>query len=48
MLNWLLYWYEEKRKLRRQMQFLAQSRWERRNLPAFRRRSNRWPMVKTF
>ncbi len=48
MLSWLIYWYDQKKMLRRQMQQLQYSRWARRNHPAFRRRATRWSMVKTL
>ena len=48
MFGWLIYWLEEKRKLRRQMQELNRSRWERRNRPAFHRKTTRWVMVRTL
>ncbi len=47
MISWLLYWHEQKKTLRRQMQHLQYSRWQRRNAPAFARKS-RWSMVKTL
>ena len=48
MIGWLMYWHDEKRKLRKQMQGLMESRWQRRNHPAFRHRRTRWSMVRTL
>ncbi len=48
MLSWLKYWLDQKKMLRRQMQYLQYSRWERRNQPAFVHRKTRWSMVKTL
>lgn len=48
MLGFIKYWLDQKRMLRRQMQQLQYSRWERRNIPAFSRRRTRWSMVKTL
>lgn len=48
MLSWIKYWFEQKKALRKQMQQLAYSRWERRNHPAFQSRRTRWSMVKTL
>ncbi len=48
MFGWLRYWHDQKKMLRRQMQHLQISRWERRNLPVFSRRRTRWSMVKTL
>ncbi len=48
MLSFIKYWLDQKRMLRRQMQQLQYSRWERRNHPVFARRKSRWSMVKTL
>jgi hypothetical protein len=48
MFSWMKYWHDQRKLLRRQMQQLQLSRWERRNHPAFVRRKTRWSMVRTL